>query len=303
MIDVSTRGGGIDEQKFREMQTDGIEIDQMTGILITHIHMDHARGIPFWVKKIGKDVPIFIHPSGVKYIHDQQLYIQDLNASIKDYHGYITSLPEGLTETMTNWIWGAPSRYDNVQEIMDGEILDCGDTQIRVIWTPGHSIDHCAFEVTSTIDENPKRYLISGDMISFQDMQDAKGLTPLASFNTPLSLYRAEIESLQKIANNPPDVLLTGHYGRFESREKIQQYFQNAIEEGTLLWDRTIEILRSDGPQTFPVLTRKIINFKKYLSGISTRTSSMFVILREMKEAGIIEESENKPPTYRILEK
>ena len=221
-IDASTRGGGIDEKKFQEMVADGLDYAQIQGILCTHAHPDHVRGIPFWADKAKQfriDLPVYIHAQGVKYIEDQTLYLPDLQAQMGDFAKYISYIPHGLGEKVTNLIWGSYFRYENVLALSDNQEFDLGNVIVKAIYTPGHAHNHTVYQVIPKTGN--KKYLISGDLISFKDMEDGKGLRALGSFNTPLSSCKDEITSLNRVLQDPPDELHTAHYHSLDRKSVV----------------------------------------------------------------------------------
>jgi len=122
-------------------------------------------------------------------------------------------------------------------------------------------------------------------------MKDGKGEVGLASFNNPLASLNAELETLRKVLDISPDVLITQHYGTIEGQNEIERHIKQALDEGHYLKSKTLEVLSEAGGKgvEFKRLTKKVIDFPKYLSGIATRTNSMWVILKEYIDEGLVE--------------
>jgi glyoxylase-like metal-dependent hydrolase (beta-lactamase superfamily II) len=281
---------GINTKKanklLAEMHAEGIDFSQTKAILLTHSHQDHIRGIPFWRQQWGESRPVYVGAFGVPYVQHADWFEKELNAELGNFYTEVTKIPKKIGYIATDILWGKASDYDNVQALEHGQIFDLGDVKIKAIAAPGHNACHFVYEVTA--DDDPKRYILSGDLISFKDMQDGQGLVALASFNNPFSNVMDEIQSLKMILKNPPDVLMTAHYGIWEGKEVIQKHFENAIGEGLYLVNRAFEILQSKWAIPFREWTKEVINFPKYLSGIDTRTNSMYCILKEMEKQGMI---------------
>jgi glyoxylase-like metal-dependent hydrolase (beta-lactamase superfamily II) len=296
-IDMSVTGKSINKITSELMVKDGIKFSEVLGFIITHVHLDHVRGAQFWLDKIGDNKPIHVHLNGVNYLKKAEAGKDSLIAAMGEYYWQITRIPNGLGNKALDWFWGKAISHKNVVGIEDGHIFDLGNVKIKAIFAPGHAEDHTAYEII--IDGDSKKYLVSGDFLSMKDIGIGNGLQGLASFNTPLSSWKNEMETLRKILNNPPDYLLTMHYGIFDSKDKIKLILNQALEEGQLIWDKTLEVLKK-GPLKFRQLTKEVISFPKYLSGIDTRTCSMYVIVKEMLELGLIKELPEKRFTFAL---
>lgn len=138
---------------------------QLKGILLTHSHHDHVRGL----KVIPIPVPIFLHT----------------------YESF----------RFKNWPEDILNRF---QFIEDNELISCGNLQIKVIHSPGHSPG----ELCYLLEENAKTYLFSGDTVFVGDV----GRTDLEGGNTT-DLF----QTIQKLKQLKPDtIIMPGHhYGQF----------------------------------------------------------------------------------------
>jgi glyoxylase-like metal-dependent hydrolase (beta-lactamase superfamily II) len=277
------------QKRYREMVADGFNFSKLQAILLTHSHQDHIRGISYWIRICRRNVPVFVGAFGVSIVKKKEEFARLLNIHLGNFYHQVTRIPHRLGDPLAKALWGDPSDYDNVHAINDEQIWDLGGVTITAYTTPGHNPDHVVFEVN--IDGDCSKYLLSGDLISFKDMSDGHGLVSLASFNNPFSSVRDEINSLKRVLSLSPDVLLAGHARIFEGEEVIQNYITHAIGEALFIVKYAYEILEQYGPISFRELTKRVVFFRRYLSGINTRENSMFVILREMEEEGMIQRS------------
>ncbi len=89
--------------------------EKCSGILLTHAHFDHIRGVSAFLKRFpGKSIPVYLHPNDKALIDD----------------------PEQNASIMT----GEKVRGNFVTlDIEDGETLDIKDFHIQVIHTPFHT--------------------------------------------------------------------------------------------------------------------------------------------------------------------
>lgn len=113
----------------------GVRIEDLAGVLLSHIHLDHAgaagalaaRGVPLWVHEFG--APHLVDPSR-------------LIASATRIYG----------DTM-NDVWGpiTPAPADLVHAVRDGDVIEAGGLTFTAMETPGHARHHHAF-VLETAD-------------------------------------------------------------------------------------------------------------------------------------------------------
>ena len=144
-------------------------------ILLTHGHFDHISGVKSLVEKTGAKVT-------VHSLDDEMLY--DGNKSLYASH-FGTAQPEITASVLTE----------------DGDEINLGNTVLRVMYTPGHTMGSVCF----VCDEN--RIIFSGDTL----FRLSAGRTDLAGIN-PIKAGRLELESLQKLAELKGDyTVYPGH--------------------------------------------------------------------------------------------
>jgi len=120
---------GADEllQKMRELRDEGV---QLVGIWNTHGHIDHVYDNAVWKAEFG--APIYCHAADhffLEHLREQSLWF-------------------GLAE---------PQVVQPDELLREGQTLNVGDLEVKVIELPGHSPGSVAFG----FDE----HLISGDVI------------------------------------------------------------------------------------------------------------------------------------------
>jgi glyoxylase-like metal-dependent hydrolase (beta-lactamase superfamily II) len=114
----------------------------VTRIVLTHVHIDHAGGAAEMVRTTG--APVAVHSADVSYARTGTMPPHDrsfLTARIFD------RLPAGKA-----------TAFDVAQPLSDGDLLGVGGG-LRVVHTPGHSPGH-----VSLLHE-PSRVLITGDAL------------------------------------------------------------------------------------------------------------------------------------------
>lgn len=168
-------GSGIQpEWMLDNLKADGVPVECIRKILLTHSHWDHGRGCAWWQRVLG-DVQIMVHPLGRETI--EQALWQDSHIA---RHGIAS---EGARVART---------------LADGEEIAVGGLRVQVVHTPGHSEDSVSF----LLPLGGRRILFGGDTVF------AEGCHGTVSADTDFRAYR---HSVQRLAELQVDVLLPGH--------------------------------------------------------------------------------------------
>ncbi|NIM94032.1 MAG: MBL fold metallo-hydrolase [Anaerolineales bacterium] len=175
-------GAGIDINRIlRVLNQDGLEVDDIRHLFLTHGHADHSGGS----KILSELTPLTTYASS------------GTAAAVRDGAEKI-SLPDAIRAGVypANYVY---RNYDVDHTVDHGEKVEIGRLVIEAIATPGHSYDHTCFLVSGF----EKRYLISGDAVFYggkiilQDSYDC---------NVPET-----IDSIRKLAALSFEALLPGH--------------------------------------------------------------------------------------------
>lgn len=105
----------------------GTAPSEVTRILLTHAHSDHAGGLARMAAQTG--APVAVHERDASYIREGRAPGRD--------RGFLT----GRLLTRTGGRFGPA---DVAQEFVDGQLLEIGEG-LEVIHTPGHTPGHVAF--------------------------------------------------------------------------------------------------------------------------------------------------------------
>jgi glyoxylase-like metal-dependent hydrolase (beta-lactamase superfamily II) len=181
--------GGEVEKIFDFVQEQQLQI---THILLTHAHFDHAGGVQKLLAQLQtvEYYPLFL-------AHKSEA---DLRAGLKrqletfgmDSRGF-ENCPE-------------PQRY-----LSDGEILEVGNLKIKTLWTPGHSPGHLAF----FIDDLEAPCVLTGDAL----FKNSIGRTDLPGANHQVLMKSIK----EKLLTLPAQTLvLPGHGNDSSIQEEIE---------------------------------------------------------------------------------
>jgi glyoxylase-like metal-dependent hydrolase (beta-lactamase superfamily II) len=111
------------------LAAEGLSPQQVTHVLLTHIHLDHA-GAAGWLARQGSEV--YVHPVGAPHmLHPEKL----LASAARIYGDRMESL------------WGEflPVLEEKLHVAEDRQEIDIGNLQFMPINTPGHAEHHYAY--------------------------------------------------------------------------------------------------------------------------------------------------------------
>ena len=167
----------------------GLSGEQPRGLLLTHIHLDHAGATGVLVRRFP-DMPVYVHERGAPHLVDPS----KLLASAKRVYG------EEMDE-----LWGefaaVPER--NIRALSGGERID----GLRVEYTPGHAVHH----VTYLHEETGDAYVGDVGGIRIPPHHHTYAPTPPPDIDIPVWL-----DSIERVRALDPSALCLTHFGRFE---------------------------------------------------------------------------------------
>ena len=113
------------------LQAQGLRLDEVTHILLTHIHLDHAAATGTIVRRCPR-VKVMVHGRGAPHMADPA----KLLASAARLYG------DRMDE-----LWGefAPVPVANLVSLEGGERLTVAGRTFEVAYTPGHALHHVSY--------------------------------------------------------------------------------------------------------------------------------------------------------------
>ncbi len=166
----------------------GLRPENVTHLLVTHIHLDHSGGAWRWAREFG--TTICVHSRGAPHIENPAKLV----ASAGKIFG-----------TDMARLWGEVQAVppDRVRLVNDGDEIAAGGTVFRAVETPGHAPHHHAWWLAR------ERTLFAGDVAGVS-INGGPPLPPCPPPDINLELWRA---SLEKIRTLDPARLWRTHFG------------------------------------------------------------------------------------------
>ncbi len=114
----------------------GFALEDLRGVFVTHVHLDHAGAAGELARRTGAD--IFVHPAGVRHLADPSRLL----ASAGRLYG-----------SMMETLWGRmePVPADKLHAVGDREFVRIGGLTVTGWHTPGHASHHVAWQVGSEV--------------------------------------------------------------------------------------------------------------------------------------------------------
>ena len=167
-----------------------IELTQVTDVLVTHVHLDHAGAAGWLARESGATV--HVHTVGAPHLADpskllssaQRIYGEDMDR----LWGETVSVPAG-----------------QVHALQDGDVIDAAGLRLVAVDTPGHAYHHMAYLLDGQC--------FTGDVaaVRFPDLPHVRVPTPPPEID--LSAWRRSLAQLRELR---PDSLLPTHFGPVE---------------------------------------------------------------------------------------
>jgi len=199
----------------------GVGPDDLAGIAVTHIHLDHAGGVGD-VARAFPSATVYVHEKGARHLADPSRLI---DSAARVYGPLLDSLYGRMD----------PTDATRLHVVADGEEIAVGPGRTLVaVDSPGHAKHHVGFH------DSQSGVLFAGDAIGVRlpDAGVLRPATPPPDFDLELAL-----NSLRKFAARRPSALALAHYGLLESPEELLAEADDTLRQ----WAETAETAFREG--------------------------------------------------------
>jgi glyoxylase-like metal-dependent hydrolase (beta-lactamase superfamily II) len=169
----------------------GLGAEDLAGVVVTHIHLDHAGGVGDVARAFPK-ATIYVHPKGARHLVDPTKLV---DSASRVYGPLLDSLYGRLD----------PTPQERIHVLEDGEAIAVGpDRSLIAVDSPGHAKHHVALHDTAS------GILFAGDAVGVRlpDVGVLRPATPPPDFDLDLALH-----SLDRFAERQPSGIALAHYG------------------------------------------------------------------------------------------
>lgn len=116
----------------------GLSVSDVTHVLLTHIHLDHAAAAGAIVRR-QPAARVLVHDRGAPHVIDPAKLIESATRLYGD---------------QMDRLWGeiVPVPAGNVDVLHGGEVIEAGGRELHIAYTPGHASHHvCYFDASSRV--------------------------------------------------------------------------------------------------------------------------------------------------------
>lgn len=192
LIMVECGPGSTQAQLVKNLKALGYSLDQLTHVLLTHIHLDHAGAAGWLAEQTG--ATIHVHPRGAPHLLDPSRLLASAARIYQDKMDYL---------------WGEfkPVPEDQLVILNDGAEVQIGPYVFRALDTPGHANHHLAY----LLDEICFSGDVGGVRIESGVQRHLRLPMPPPEFHPPR--WR---ESIAKLKKETITRIAPTHFGFFE---------------------------------------------------------------------------------------
>ena len=197
----------------------GIGVGDITTLLLTHIHLDHAGATGSLVRD-NPEITVYVHERGAPHMVDPAKLI----ASATRLYG----------EDMDR-LWGEflPVPETNVRPLAGGERVSVADRELEVAYIPGHASHHVGyFDRSSGI-------AFVGDTAGIRTGGDLFVLPPTPPPDIDVAAW---IDSVSLIREWRASTLFITHFGPHEDADAHLDTFLEHLEATTQMARRSLEL-------------------------------------------------------------
>ena len=196
----------------------GVGADDLAGVAVTHIHLDHAGGVGDVAAAFPK-ATVYVHEKGARHLADPTRLV---DSAALVYGEMLDRLYGRLT----------PTEAARIHVLADGEAITVSPTRtLTTVDSPGHAKHHLA------LHDSDSGLLFAGDAVGVRlpDVGVLRPATPPPDFDLDQALH-----SLARFRDRRPSGIALAHFGLVPDPDAILDEAQETLtlwaEEAERAW-------------------------------------------------------------------
>ena len=190
------------------LDTLGVGAEDLAGVAVTHIHLDHAAGVGD-VARAFPNATVYVHEKGARHLADPTRLVE----SASRVYGHLLDDLYGRLE---------PTPAARLHVLADGEEIEVGPSRVlTTVDSPGHAKHHLA------LHDSQSGILFVGDAVGVR-LPDAGLLRP----STPPPDFDLDqaVTSMRRFAARRPAGIALAHYGLVPDHESILEEAEDTLQ-------------------------------------------------------------------------
>lgn len=219
---IETGTALIGEDILNGVRQLGFEEKDIRNAVLTHVHLDHAGGTGWLVRKLPH-LKVYVHARGYEHIHDPTALLEsakilyDSLENIMAIHGQIL-----------------PVNKDNLIPVTEARIDIGGGLHLEIFEAPGHASHHLC------IHEPESGCLFSGESLGHY-YPESEILRPAVA--PPGFDYEASLETIERIKTRKPRTICFSQYSCHRDPEYVIEKSKKQLDD----FYRLIKSMREHG--------------------------------------------------------
>lgn len=198
-----------------EINRDGLIYSDISAVILTHAHPDHATGLAGFIRRTGATP--YAHKLEARVLREPGLQVTDEFDAAGKYIKLLSSISPKMTSNIYHLMFGPAAPVKDIKTIKQDDTLHLGGhCRLSIVELPGHRPGEIGIHIP---EDNA---LVTGDLINFQRYD-------LPSLNMPLSDLGAAEDSLKKILALDLEILAPSHDVAVAGRDKVRRWVEDSI--------------------------------------------------------------------------